>query len=315
MLRVVNFGSGNGGLATVGYTVYGVDGAIISTRSTASVVEIGTSTGIYAANIGVPDYDCIVLWDTGGASPVYSTEDYQQQINTIVDQTGQIQKIYNSIRNQGEFFSAFMDKLGLLEKNIGLEKVNNKIDTLVQRDNVSLTNIEEAFKSAASKINLTAIAPEVKIPNMDIPEINIPDYSPLIADLKNILLSVRGEIMKLPKAQKEYTGNFSNLVNMLNSLEQKINTTVSQKSSEIAGEVKDLKTAFVKFDALVNKMNEFNTKLNSLDVNDKDIMNAKKEISDEIKRLNNFINQISLSIMAEKNKGMSEMLLSFGHKR
>ena len=41
-----------------------------------------------------------------------------------------------------------MDRMGILVKNEGLERVSKQVEALAQRDNVSLTNIEEAFKKA-----------------------------------------------------------------------------------------------------------------------------------------------------------------------
>ena len=314
-LKIVNFGSSKKGLATVGYTIYGVDGAEAIARATTGVNEIGTNTGIYAANIILPDYDMVVLWDTGEATPAYATEDFQYQMTSIQNAVEPIQKIYNSIKNQGEFLSILMDRMGLLVKNEGLQKVSDKVDALANRDNVSLTNMEEAFNRAAGKINLTALAPTVNLPPINIPETKIPDYSQAINDLKSILVTIRGELMKVPKTQKEYSGNFTSIVELLNSLEQRLNRTVSDRSSEVMQRVDSVRTMFSKLDVLFSKMNTLSEKLNSLDVNDKDILKTKQEIMNDIKRLNQFVYDLVSSPYLKEAKDHANILLSFGHKR
>jgi len=315
MLRIVNFGSSKGGLATIGYTIYGANGVAIGSRITSGVVEVGTSTGIYAANITMPGYDAIILWDTGEATPRYSTEDYQHQIDAIAEGVELIQKIYNSIRNQGEFFALFMDRLGLIEKNTDFKQINDKLDGLAKKNTVPLTDMEEAFKKSAKEISLTALAPEVKLPPINIPEIKIPDYTNLIGELKNMLLNIRGEIMKVPKTQKEYSGNFSNLISLLNSFEQKISNVVSEKSTEMVREVKSMRTVFVKFDTLLEKINILHEKLNSLDTNDKEIIKTKQEIMNDIKRLNQFLYDFVSSPYMKEAKDNMNILMAFGHKR
>lgn len=195
-LRVVNFGTSKGGLSTIGYTVYGPEGNVLNARSTSGVVEIGTATGIYAAKITLPDYDAIVLWDTGEATPRYSTEDFQYQLTSIESAVEPIQKIYNSIRNQGDFLATLMDKLGLLQKNEGLQKVNEKLDLITRKGGeLSLTNIAEAFSRAASGVKLPA-------PIVNIPKTNIPDYTPQILELSRKLSAIMDYIIKLQQAQE-----------------------------------------------------------------------------------------------------------------
>jgi len=293
MLRVVNFGSAKGGLATVGYTVYGVDGAVIASRSTTGVHEIGTSTGIYAANITVPDYDAIVLWDTGEATPRYSTEDYQHQVTSILETVQPIQKIYNSIKNQGEFFAALMDRMGLLEKNQGLQKVNDKIDALSSREAISMSNIEEAFLKAGNSI-------KASIPEYPKPEYPKPDFSEITSLFDRKINGLQSEISKLPKSQKDYSVYFKTLSNHL--------LNISNYFSEV-------KTALAKFDSIVSKIDSLGQKLNSLDSNDKEFIRTKNNITDEVKRLTQFIHILSSSNVVKDFQDANNLLMSFGHKR
>jgi len=276
ILRVVNFGSAKGGLATVGYTIYGVDGSAIGSRITDGVNEIGTNTGIYAASVNMPDYDCIVLWDTGEATPRYSTEDYQHQVTSISYQVGDIRKIYNSIRNQGEFMATLMDKLGLIEKNQGMEKVSQKIDDLGKRENVSLTNIEEAFGRAARNIRLTALAPEVKMP-----DIKIPDYGNLVLESRKLLTTIKGEIGRIGNVLKNYSDRVDR----------------------------------IDFSSLISKLDTIVTRLSSLDTSDAKISKSRDEIATEIKRLSMFLHEFVSSPYLKEAKDYSGILMALGHKK
>jgi hypothetical protein len=77
LLKNVNFGRNQGGLGNVGFTLIDGDGTVSAARSTAGVHEVGTSTGIYGAQITfTTEFSGSILWDTGTASPRYATEDY-----------------------------------------------------------------------------------------------------------------------------------------------------------------------------------------------------------------------------------------------
>lgn len=308
-LRVVNFGSSKTGLGTVGYTIYGVDGSTIASRSTTGVVELGSS-GVYTANISLPTYDAIVLWDTGEATPRYATEDYQHSIDYIGGEVAKIQKIWNSIKNQGEFMAKLMEKLGLLQKNEGLQKVDQKIDVLSQREPPpSLTNIEEAFERKIKSVKLT-----VK-PNVQMPEVKIPDYTSLINDIKSIVLSIGKEVVKIPKSQKEYSGNFKSVLEALDALAGKINTNVDQQSGDLATEVKKLQSVFSKMNSVLVKIGEFQERLNKLDENDKDIIKSREKIAQDIKRLNQYIYDFISSPYVKEAKDGSSIYMALAHKR
>lgn len=76
-IKTVNFGKTKSGLITVGYTLYDVGGNIVSPRDEDGVYEVGTGTGIYAAEITFPNaFAGIILWDTGeGTSTSYASEE------------------------------------------------------------------------------------------------------------------------------------------------------------------------------------------------------------------------------------------------
>lgn len=340
-LRIVNFGTSKTGLSTVGYTVYDTSRNVAYSRSTSGVGEIGSGTGIYSAIVTLPDDDAVVLWDTGEATPKYSTEDYQAQIGRIQDETDKIQKIWNSIKNQGEFMSALMDRFGLIEKNIGLQKIGDKLDELSKKENnVSLNNIEDAFNKATSKIKFTT------------PDIKIPDNSEQINKLENKVNSLQADINKIPKSQKEYSGNFTNLlqsiektqstlltkIDEINKLNKagvdSVSSDISKKHNNISQNYENLsisikniaeslnntKTVFAKFDSILNKIGDLNNKISSLDSNDKDISKTidkdRRNISEEIARLNSYMSSIFQIVSnSQVSQEAKSMILAFGHKR
>jgi len=77
LVKNVNFGRSKKGLATVGFTLVDGDGTTSVPRTTVGVNEVGTDTGIYGAQITfATEFSGSILWDTGGASAVYATEEY-----------------------------------------------------------------------------------------------------------------------------------------------------------------------------------------------------------------------------------------------
>jgi hypothetical protein len=107
LVKNVNFGRSKRGLATVGYTLINSSGGVAAARTTVGVYEVGTLTGIYAALITFSSgFVGSILWDTGGASPVYATEDYspaEEQTQFTYDISGGRWKI---IGNQMVFYRA-----------------------------------------------------------------------------------------------------------------------------------------------------------------------------------------------------------------
>ena len=299
----VNFGTDYTGLATVGYTLYNNSGSVYQARVTSDIVEFG-STGIYGAKVNLPtDNPVMVLWDTGGGTPVYGSEENNTQLDEIQDQTDRINLIWNSIKNQGEFFSKVMDKFGLLEKNKGLTKPEVK-------------EIVDGIKFPSPT--------EVKIPDFPkFPEFPlIPNYSnqlSLIKDeikgLSDTLSSIQPQVSKidtkgisnsidslskkvddLPK----YDSQFENMSKMLDESVSKLSDSISKskyddkKLSELnlsmVNELKKLQFIFSRFDSLVTKITELNKKLSEgIDSNDKSIILTRKSINEEIKALKSSI--------------------------
>lgn len=76
-VKIVNFGPGRAGLATVGYTLFDSTGSVASVRTTTGVYELSAGTGIYAAYVPFEDdFDGSIMWDTSGSNPIYAAEPY-----------------------------------------------------------------------------------------------------------------------------------------------------------------------------------------------------------------------------------------------
>ena len=83
LLKSVNFGKKNAGLTTVGYTIIGPQGEVLIERKGFSegVHEVGQNTGIYAALMEFHIDHASILWDTGGETPSFATEQYNRLEN------------------------------------------------------------------------------------------------------------------------------------------------------------------------------------------------------------------------------------------
>ena len=102
-LQTVNFGAGKKDVTTVGYTLVDVSGSTSVSRSTTGVHEVGSSTGIYAAQITFANsFSGSILWDTGqGDTTAYAVEEYNshgEQINFVKNIQGGRWKIAKSTK-------------------------------------------------------------------------------------------------------------------------------------------------------------------------------------------------------------------------
>jgi len=84
LVKNVNFGAALTGLTTVGYRLYWLNGTLSGSRVTSGVGEILTNSGIYSSSIYFStSFSGSILWDTGGSSPTYATEEYNPQPEQI----------------------------------------------------------------------------------------------------------------------------------------------------------------------------------------------------------------------------------------
>lgn len=81
MYLTADFGPGNGGIATVGYTLKNAAGGDAQARTTTGVIDQGN--GMYGVEVDLPPAAVAVKWDTGGGSPLYAHEDLVDQQSNI----------------------------------------------------------------------------------------------------------------------------------------------------------------------------------------------------------------------------------------
>ena len=94
-------GSKTGLVGTIGITLVNPDGTVHTPRTTVGIYEL--FGGCYGKIITFPDsWSGSILWDTGGGSPVYATEDYEIEgmLQNVEADTNELQL------NQGAWLTA-----------------------------------------------------------------------------------------------------------------------------------------------------------------------------------------------------------------
>ena len=276
-LLSVNFGIGKTGLSTVGYTIYNKSGSLKSANTTTGVAELGTGTGIYYVNITLEDdFDGIILWTTGEASPRYGLEPTLAQLNSIQNETDNIRLIWNSLRNQGELYQKLLKELDKVKvlKPKEYDKDFSALHTLLKQiDNKKFPEF-----------------PKIPAPIVNIPETKIPDYTEQFSDMNALFNSLLAEINKIPKQHKDYTSDLlsitDNLQRVLNSLETKLDAVSSNldrkinvvaKSEELRGNIGNL---HYEINKLKKAIDEAQNKLIKVDDNITNTMKPAKFLQD-----------------------------------
>lgn len=259
-LKTVNFGAANAGLSTVGYTLYNNDGSVNKSRSTSNVFEIGTSTGNYACPINFPDKEeVILLWDTGGATPRYATDESMVQMNSIQEETDRIRAIWNSLKNIGETYAKLIDKINKLDKTDNkkdFEAILKEIKKIIIPEIPTLADIKDA-------LNVTVNPPLVPAPVVNIPKVIIPDYTNRIFELKLLLSDINTALKKIPTAHKDYTGHLTEVINKMTVLNKDIISNLENKHKEVS-KTNDVKS---NIGNLVFEMNNLKKELSALNTN------------------------------------------------
>lgn len=234
VLRVVNYGLPYAGLKTVGYTIYGNTGEIVSARKSTGVVELGTLTGIYQAVVSMSDDAKVVVWDTGQDLPRYAVEDTQAAINAVVDDSGNIRIILNTLRNQSDLFIKIIKRLDKLEEEL------KECGDAIGKTHKGLTK-----EDLASALKIT-----INPPKVNVPEVHIPDYTLRINQIKKILGDIQKLVIDLPKSMPKQTADneaskIDHIILLLNKIKQ--NPSLPNKSemdeakSEIQKDIDNLK--------------------------------------------------------------------------
>jgi hypothetical protein len=140
-IRTVNFGKTRTGLeGSVGYTILNYLGGIVVSRTTASIYEVATGSGMYSSLLTFPDsFKGTVVWDSGqvGASKVFATEEYNYEANNpnvdvILSQSSfvsssiiELSSSVSSISSQTLFMSS-----SLVELSSSIGRVECKVNFL-----------------------------------------------------------------------------------------------------------------------------------------------------------------------------------------
>lgn len=321
-LFVANFGLAYTGLSTVGYTMLNSDGTTFQARTTTGVSEAVSGSGIYFVNVNVSDdFDGIVAWDDGGSTPVYACLETVSQLNAIQRETDVIRLIWNTLRNQADFYSRLTDKLSKLDSDVA--SVSVLVDKLLEKKGLTKDEIKDI------------LTVNVKAPDVVIPETRIPDYTALISSISSELKKVAQEVVDMKsktvvKDNKEEF-KFSRLLEMLSGLETAVkDIKSSDKYSEIKSELKQyrdstlnriqlLQDSFKKLGDVMSSLSLLNQKLDSLDLNNKqskrEFERSRKEMLEKIHDLNNYFKGVvDRHNLEEMNRQKKEVLLTIGHK-
>lgn len=293
----VNFGSASGGLATVGYQLKDSSGASVGSRITSGVYELGTSTGIYGANVSVPDgFSGSIQWDTGGGSPKYANEDIN--FKDTADISGEVRTLLRAHLNQlVDFFDSRMrfnvDFKPVLDEFVKLKEEMKKTEATEEDDDEDekfqeiLKSIERVNQELRQKeSNIIRAIKENRSKDYDekfkLHSAHAQEISKKVAELEKqmnqkldgVLEAIRFEASKIAPSVKipNYEARFLDFKNQIASI---ISSIYRSNKEEISGtkEILDKGIASIKF--LISELNGLFTAATMSNVN-----KSLKELSD-----------------------------------
>ena len=281
-VATVNFGASNASLSTVGYRILNPDLTTFLTRTTTGVTEVITASGIYRVTLSYPpNFNGIIMWDTGEATPQYAGE----SINPI-DADSVAGEVRTMLRSLNTSLSSHLERL--FGDRLGKKKWDNEFEDFSAK-------IEELKKSlsvvgiAVSKIDFS---PTVNV-NTAMMDNEIKKQSAFIA---NQMKSLESEISKA--VRKVESIEFSPQINVdlarIESVVLKLSEISRQHTESLE---KSLRALNAGIDIRSGKLSE-------------DIRNLMIQISNDLKsigstndgmmakKLNEFSNKASISIQA-----------------
>jgi hypothetical protein len=107
-IRNVDFGknrAGATGSSGVGYTLLDATGSIVTTRTTGSVNQLASGSGMYQSLITFPDdFQGSIVWDTGTffSDTCYATEEYNPELGEILEKVCDVSGSVELIRGMTE---------------------------------------------------------------------------------------------------------------------------------------------------------------------------------------------------------------------
>jgi hypothetical protein len=150
----VDFGSGSGGLSNVGFTIYSAgSGAEYQARTETGVVELGTNTGIYHAPLNLSDNtpDLVIVWDDNSSN--YAVVDSFASLNSIQNETDNIHKIMNTIKQNADYEGEVLRNVAKLN---GLILKPEEIEAVVSRQLQSNDAKLNETNESVLKLNLVS---------------------------------------------------------------------------------------------------------------------------------------------------------------
>lgn len=323
--------TGKTGLSA-GLTIYATKNGVSPAVITPTVVELDSTNvkGVYSLALNGSHTDTIgelqLHITASGADPTDVW--FQISANLFDDIGGLIRTIWNSLKNQADFFSKFMDRLGLLERNQGLVKqdIQEAVTGIVfppqnefkmppfptikdYSSNLSdilglLKNLSIEFsssKSVAVKINTGKMEDIVAALNLKIDA--LPKYDAHFSNVRELVQSKIDEVAKSVKADASASSAESRA-----------------RGETLMAELKKLQNIFSRFDTLMSKLQDFSAMLNTLDSNgknfDKSLKKSRDEIQAEINRLNMLVNTLAV---IDRSPAMTQanidLLRAFGGKK
>lgn len=304
-VKIVNFGSRYGGLTTVGYTLYKKDGSVHTARTTSGIVEIGTNTGIYACEIDFPsEEDLIILWDTGGVSPRYATEEYCVQLSNIQEETDKIRIIWNTLKNRFDYEGEILTKLRQLTKKEQIKKsdIAKLIKGIPIRDYTKeFTQLHQLFKG----IDLDPIVK--KVTTIEKRKIDLTPILKKIDEMREMLEESLNKInnIKMPELPR-YDDRFSAIEEIVKGIDipqydeklNELNRRISLiKIPDVKGDIETTK------EKLLLQLEEFKELI---------VEDFKKKLLGQLNTIRKYIDQINPDIKKRKEDLYKKLLLLGG---
>lgn len=335
-----NLGSGSAGSSTVGYALYNFDGSFsVHTARSTTVTEIGSSTGIWGASFSVDEnVNLLILWDTGGASPLYSWNESLSNANKISKTNDEVRLIKNTIRNQADFAAEVMNRITgfgdrlventghaetlemtLKEGLKGLPGINEKLTFMEKqlalgqpvKSNTPAIDMSSNFKEIDSRI--VSLGSNFSKFMNKIDEFNSKFES--IDKNFNGVKSSLGTITRLgteTKRLKSIEGSFAGFVNQFNSTMDKLAGFLSAGFNNLANQQTNSEGLLVN---VANKIEnpvdgDFNTHVRNLNQKINDFEAAAKQIDDLYRKIFTLNEEMKL-VMTETKKNNIRQLAPY----
>ena len=199
--KSVNFGVIKSGLGNVGFRLLNSDGSVLQARLHTGITELVSGTGIYGGNLTLPvGISCVILWDSGDASPYYASENYDSR---QYQGSGGGVAFMSAPKPQDPVFNAaskkklFSNLRGLMEK---VNQIDLKAEDIKENLSMEFLRLREGQLRMLleKKVDLSALEQNIQSLKEDIS--NIPSET---VDIESLELRFQ-EIKESIDSQKEF---------------------------------------------------------------------------------------------------------------